>query len=178
MIPILITPPEPLVDIDEMKEVLGVYDSDRDDFIASLITAAESEFFGPDGVHVTVAYQVFEVRCASFAAEIELPQGPVIEVVEITYQDGAGVTQTLASSVYELLSDDRLVPAAGQSWPSTSGREEAVKIQYAVGLADDDPRREVAKNAVRTHVKLHFDMKDPPGYRETIRNILAPLRAY
>ncbi|MDB5540530.1 MAG: hypothetical protein JWQ89_2257 [Devosia sp.] len=174
------TQPEPLVTLDEAKTALGESGSDRDELIEGLILAAQSELDGPKGwVGISVAQQTVEVRFDRFCNAMQLPAGPVIAPVTLTYLDDDGAEQTLDSDVYALLSDGRLVLVPDQSWPSTYSRAEAVTAAYQVGIEDaDDPRIALMKTAIILHVKMTLDHEEPEKRRETINWLVSSLKVW
>ena len=64
---------------------------------------------------------------------IPLPFGDVSSVDSISYVDADGATQTVASHI---LSENKLSPAFGESWPATRAQIGAVTITYTAGYAD------------------------------------------
>ena len=68
--------------------------------------------------------------------DIYLSKSPVASITSITYLDGNGATQTLASSVYGLDNYGepcRIYLKYGQSWPSTYSQANAVTVRFACG---------------------------------------------
>lgn len=69
---------------------------------------------------------------------IRLPRPPVLTAsgVSITYVDSAGLTQTLATTVYgvdQATEPGRVYLLYNQTWPSTRGQKEAVTVTYHAG---------------------------------------------
>jgi hypothetical protein len=174
------TQPDPLVTLDEAKIALGESGSDRDELITGLITAAQAELDGPKGwVGISVARQSVEVRFDAFCDGMQLPGGPVIDPVTLTYLDSNGAEQTLGEGVYARLSDDRIALIPSQSWPATYLRAEAVTAAYDVGIADpDDPRIALMQTAIKLHVRMTLDGDDPDTRRRSIEWLVAPLRVW
>lgn len=70
---------------------------------------------------------------------IRLIRPPIQSVVDITYRDTDGVTQTLDASHYHVVANDTtpyVVRASGESWPSTETHPEAVTVQQKCGYGD------------------------------------------
>lgn len=174
------TQPDPLVTLDEAKVALGESGSDRDEFITGLIAAAQAELDGPKGwVGISVARQSVEVRFDAFCDGMQMPGGPVIEPVTLTYLDSNGSTQTLATEVYAVLSDGRIALVPAKSWPSTYSRAEAVTAAYDVGIEDqNDPRIALMQTAIKLHVRMTLDGDDPDTRRRTIDWLVAPLKLW
>jgi hypothetical protein len=174
------TQPEPLVSLDEAKTALGESGSDRDELITGLIAAAQAELDGPKGwVGISVAQQSVELRFDAFWDGMQLPGGPVVDPVTLTYLDTAGVEQTLDADVFALLSDDRLALQPGKTWPALYSRAEAVTASYDVGITDaDDPRIALMRTAIKLHVRMTLDGDDPDARRRTIDWLVAPLKRW
>jgi uncharacterized phiE125 gp8 family phage protein len=73
---------------------------------------------------------------------IRVPLPPLQSVGSITYIDPNGDTQTLATSVYNVLDTNnptragRIELAYGESWPSTRHQADAVTITFTAGYGD------------------------------------------
>jgi uncharacterized phiE125 gp8 family phage protein len=89
-----------------------------------------------------IALDAFPTTRADGQTWIELPRGPVTEVVSVTIPDASGDSDDTDASVMDeadYVLDDfsvpaRLVPAA--SWPAASGTN-AIRIRYSAGYALD-----------------------------------------
>lgn len=174
------TQPDPLVTLDEAKIALGESGSDRDELITGLITAAQAELDGPKGwVGISVARQSVEVRFDAFCDGMQLPCGPVIDPVTLSYLDSDGAEQTLGTDIYALLSDGRIALVPTKSWPSTYSMAEAVTAAYDVGIEDqDDPRIALMQTAIKLHVRMALDGDDPDTRRRAIDWLVAPLKLW
>lgn len=170
---VVTTQPDPLVTLGEAKVALGESGNDKDDLIKGLILAAQAELDGPKGwVGITVAQQVVEVRFDGFSDTMRLPR-PIIAPVVVTYLDSDGAEQTLDAEAYSILSDGRLVCAAGSTWPTASTRGDAVAASYTAGIEDDaDPRVALMKTAIKMHVRMTLDGVDPDVSRRAIEALV------
>lgn len=68
-----------------------------------------------------IGAQTLTVKCDSFSDMARFPEAPVTSITSIVYVDPDGADQTLATSVYELRTDDleaSIVLKYGQAWPS------------------------------------------------------------
>lgn len=134
----LITAPvsEP-VTLAEAKAHLRVVSADDDALIGGLIVAARQA-----AEHITgrvLMPQTWELALDEFEEVIDLPKPPFSSIASVSYIDADGVTQTIASSGYQLDSHSepaRLMPAYGESWPSTRDQANAVLIRFVAGYAD------------------------------------------
>jgi uncharacterized phiE125 gp8 family phage protein len=134
-----ITPPSAQpVTLAEAKAQVRVDHSDEDALITRLTAAATSYLDGRTGIlGRCLVTQTWELTLDAFPdGEIELPLGPVANVVSVTYVGTAGTTQTLASSNYYF--DDAslsqwVVPVA--DWPDTKDVANAVTVRFIAGTA-------------------------------------------
>jgi uncharacterized phiE125 gp8 family phage protein len=94
---------------------------------------------------------------------------PVQAVPSIEYLDGAGVTQTLDPSVYEVaganwsMTQPWIALASGKSWPATYVSPQAITVTYRVGFGDDhNAVPELIRHAILLVVGTWY------GYREDV----------
>lgn len=69
---------------------------------------------------------------------IRLPCPPLVSVTSITYVDGAGVTQTMDATAYQvdaIGSPARILPAYGTYWPAARHQLNAICITFVAGYA-------------------------------------------
>jgi len=91
---------------------------------------------------------------------MELPYStPLVSVDSVKYLDIDGTQQTLASSIYDVVSDmqpSRIVRAYGQVWPSIRNVHNAIEITYTTGYAVGSPAdyRENIPQALKGAVKM------------------------
>jgi uncharacterized phiE125 gp8 family phage protein len=127
---------EPLT-LTEAKEHLRVDHIDDDTLIESLIKAARRSaevFQGRSYLSQTWKLYLDTFPCERY---IYLPFPPLQSVSSVTYIDGNGDVQTLATSRYQVDAKSqpgRIVLAPGYSWPATeSDRVNAVIITFVAG---------------------------------------------
>ncbi len=131
-----IAPAEPLLSLADVKAHLRVDHSDEDMLISSLVDAAASHIDGYSGIlGRALVTQTWAVEFPTFLNRLDIPLGPV-QSATIQYYDSTNTQQTLATSVYAVLSDG-LGPYVGlkynQQWPQTYTRDDAVKITWVAG---------------------------------------------
>ena len=181
----VITPPSPVITLDEAKVHLRARRDTEDDLIEMYVAAATSHIDGPDGwLGRAIGVQTLEVRLNSFACtDIRLPYPEVISVSSVKYLDSAGDEQTMAPEAYEQFGSI-IAPAHGTGWPTARYSREAVRIRYQAGYED-------VPEAIRAAILLMTG--DLYKQRETfvtgtissaipmstsVENLLAPFRVY
>jgi uncharacterized phiE125 gp8 family phage protein len=90
---------------------------------------------------------------------IKLPMGPVQAISSITYQDAAGVQQTVDPATYGLDGDaqeSRLYPLSGAAWPVARRGAGSVVITFVAG---DNPEQMV-KVAMRQILSHWYQNRD------------------
>jgi uncharacterized phiE125 gp8 family phage protein len=112
-------------------------DTSQQAYVEGLISAVTAHIDGPNGwLGRAIGVQTLEAVLDGFVYDpIALPCRPILDIVSISYQDGAGAWQVLEAAAYELRGDE-LGTAWGKSWPSTRayrGAGDAVKIRYRAG---------------------------------------------
>lgn len=130
------------VSLAEAKVHLRITHDDDDAYILNVIKAATNlaEIFQQRTYVQRQRIYILD----DFPAVIIIPYPPLIQVDSIQYTDTDGVLQTLAPSQYQVdikNEPGRIVPAYGESWPSTRGILDAITVTYIAGYgtADDVP---------------------------------------
>jgi uncharacterized phiE125 gp8 family phage protein len=143
----------------EVKAHLRVEDTanDEDALIISLLRAVHERFDGRDGIlgralitqtweltldaFPSTRSQALGYRGPGFAADaIVMPLPPLVSVTSIKYTDTAGTEQTFSSASYtvDITSQPaRIVPVYGETWPSTRGEINAVRVRFVAGYGAD-----------------------------------------
>lgn len=139
LVPVLVGKPSgTAVSLEEAKVHLRVSWNDEDDYIGSLIEAAECRLDGYAGTFGrAILSQQWEEYFAGFPAEIiRLRVGPVTGVVSIKYWDGGGQQQVLDPGAYGAPLTDALgsfVQLRSGARPAVSPRPDAVAVRYVAG---------------------------------------------
>lgn len=115
------------------------YDADLD----VLVAAARAHVEQYTGTKLVT--QTIQVLCDYFSDFARLPLGPVQSISSVAYVDTEGATQTLATSVYELIKLDpsgveaRIALKYGQSWPAqTPGSRITVTLVAGYATVPED----------------------------------------
>lgn len=156
----LITPPaEWPITIEEAKAHLRLDGDDDNALVESLLDGAVDYCDGPTGfLGRALIDQTWELVLDSFPAcdkEIKIPMPPLIEVVSVKYDDGAGEEQTLSSDQYTVDSVSEpgwLLPVG--SWPSTYDGVNAVRVRFRCGFLGGSPLGETVPGAIKAAIKL------------------------
>lgn len=128
-------------------------DTDLDTELTRLITVARNHTEKYCGIRIGA--QTIVAKCDSFDDLARLPDAPVTSITSITYVDTDGVTQTLATSVYELRADDldaAVVLKFNQSWPAIQPGSR-ITLTSVVGYATAPP---AVHHAMLLHIADHF----------------------
>lgn len=136
---------EPLTLAEAKRQVRRVEVNDDDAYLEHTLIPAVRERFEQatrrQGITAT-----WDLRLDhGFPCEIVLPLPPLQSVVSITYVDTAGVTQTLATSQYQVdvprgprAARGRIRPAHGVIWPVTRCQMNAVTVRFVAGYGNAD----------------------------------------
>lgn len=71
---------------------------------------------------------------------INLPKSPLISVTSITYVDGSGISQTLASNQYQVSTkrnEGVIDPAYAITWPTVRDQADAITVRFVCGYGSD-----------------------------------------
>lgn len=153
-----VAPAEP-VTIDQARlQVRTEADTDLDAELTRLIGVARNHVERYCGIRLGT--QTIVARCDCFADMARLSEAPVQSVTSIAYVDTDGITQTLATSVYELRADGleaAIVLKYGQSWPSIQPGSR-IALTAVVGFAAPDP---ALIHAMLLYISEQFDSHEP-----------------
>lgn len=134
------------ISLQEARDRLRIDHHEEDPLIASLIAATTAHLDGWSGtLGRALVNQTWAQKFPRFpsGAVLGVALAPVQSIASIVYFGADNVQQTLDPSVYTLL-DDEFGPfvtlQAGQAWPATFPREDAVSVTYVAGYgpAGDD----------------------------------------
>lgn len=136
----LVTPPLTMpISIEQARMQCRIHSSDTryDTELEGYIAAATSYLDGKDGIlQRCLEPQTYDLLLDEFSDSIELPLGPVLEVVEVAYFDEAGDEQTIDEDAYtvDLASEPQwLVRNTSFTWPATLSAVNAVRVRYTAG---------------------------------------------
>lgn len=125
------------VTVDEANQLLGLRNDTNEDLIVSLIASATSEAEHYMGRALMPQKWVLFEDCFSSSINLQMP--PVTAIDSIKYVDTTGTLLTLSASVYQLVNSSqytaRVVPAYGQTYPTTRAQPDAVQILFSCGYA-------------------------------------------
>lgn len=139
------------------KNYLKVDHTADDTLIAALIQAAREQaeiYCGLGFITQTVTeyFNGFPVsEPHNERAELFLSLSPLQAVSSITYWDPDNTETTLPTSVYktyDYAKPPRIGLKSSQSWPSTIGQAQSVKVEYTVGFGDETTVPEAIKAAM------------------------------
>ncbi|HYH39911.1 MAG TPA: head-tail connector protein [Azospirillum sp.] len=126
------------VTLAEAKAHLRLDTSDDDALVDALIAAATAHLDGRDGwLGRALVQQTWDLKLHRFPGVIDVPLPPLQSVTSITYLDSNNVSQTLATSKYQVDGNGqwraRIKPAYGETWPSTYDAWNAVTVRFVAG---------------------------------------------
>ena len=118
----------------DMRTHLRITQTSDNDYLDSLVKAAREAC--EEYQFRRLINSTWDLKLDFFPYEICVPYPPLSSVTSITYTDTAGDSQTLASTLYTVdttMEPGRIVPAYGQSWPSTRAHINVVTVRYVAG---------------------------------------------
>ena len=122
------------VTVAETKLHMRVDISDDDTLITNMITAATRLAEALTRRQIITA--TWQLTLDGFPDEIVLPRPDLISVTSVQYVDTGGLTQTLATSEYTVLTDGafgKIVEAYEKTWPDIRDIPNAVTVTYTSG---------------------------------------------
>ena len=147
-----VVPASAVLTASELRDHLRLDSTDQDAYLDTLIEAATRSLEAETARQFINATWV--MRLPEFwGSGIDLPRSPLVSVSSVVYVDTNGVTQTLASSQYDVMIGGdvgRIETAYGVTLPSTRSTSQAVTVTFVAGYgsaASDVP--ENVRHAVR-----------------------------
>lgn len=153
---------EPIT-LTEAKLHLRVDTSADDALITSLIEAARQAAESFCARQFVTATWQYTLDAFPEDDTINLPRPPLQSVTTLKYVDTAGATQTLSASKYTVDTSKfvgRIVPAYGESWPSTYGHIEDVEVTYVAGYGAAAAVPEAIKAAIKLLVADMYEHRE------------------
>jgi len=132
----LITPATtPPLHLNAIKKHLRVDGNEEDDIIAIYLAEAIGGAYNITQRQLVAARWRYDLD--SFPCEIDVPLGPLVQVVSINYTDANGLPQTVPTTDYETDHSDgswtHIVHAIDKAWPATKDMKNAVRIVLDAG---------------------------------------------
>lgn len=155
--------------LDEAKDHLRVTGTADDADIAAKLRSAVSQLDGAEGLlNRALITQTWAMKLDAFPhCGFDIPLPPLQSVTSISYVDGDGVTQTLATSVYRVLNagapmhKGRVELAYGQCWPTTRCQSQAVTVTFVAGYGARNDVPEHIRHLILIMVKEAYDHRTP-----------------
>lgn len=149
------------VTLAEAKSHLRVTGADDDTLITALIVGARqaTENF----THRALITQTWDLTLDAFPDEITVPLPLLQSVTSISYIDGNGASQTLASTEYTVDAKSepgRIVPAYGKSWPVIRNIINAVTVRFVAGHADAAAVPQAIKQALLLQIGHLYEHRE------------------
>jgi uncharacterized phiE125 gp8 family phage protein len=172
---VVITAPDPIIDVAGVKSLLGITGTSQDTLLGILTAAACAQIEPPLGwTGRAFGQQTLELRADDWPDDdgLRLLAPPIVSISSVKYVDTAGTEQTVSSGDYELLGDT-LSLAYGSAWPDFLAGSEAIRVRYVAGYDPDDPQLGPAKSAVALMVKAQLSLgtRDPHLSQENVPGV-------
>lgn len=135
------------VDLNIAKSHLKIDDDDTNEDALNMgrIRSAVAYLDGRDGIlNRALITQTWDWKLDAFPASssrgLEVPLPPLQSITSINYTDTAGVSQLWAAAKYQVDTASvpgRILPAFGETWPSTRADMNAVTVRLEAGYGPD-----------------------------------------
>ena len=137
---LVITPPAPVVTLDEAKAHLrlGGDDGGEDTLIAAMIAAATATIDGPDGwLGRAIGVQTLEARLdlGAWPQLISLSYPPISSIVSVTYLDANRQPVVADAGTYELIGND-VIAIGAPAWANAWSGAEALRVRFIAGYPE------------------------------------------
>lgn len=153
---------DPVITLAEAKAQLNVSHTDEDTYLRTLIQAATDYIAGPNGIGISLTTQTYRVSLDHLCEVTQIPIRPVQAVVQITYVDPEGATQTVDKADYWVDVDQSpaIIQFKPNKLPAVFAQPGAVKITIRTGYGDSDAVPGDLKGAARLLVAQWFRTRE------------------
>lgn len=124
------------ISLAEAKAQMRVEGTDDDTIIQRLIDAAVAFVDVQGALGFAMITQTWGQWLSPNPGTVQLSLGPVQSVSAVKYYDVDGVLQTATLSDFNVFGTPNRItvsPKAGNAWPVTQTRDDAIKIEYVIG---------------------------------------------
>lgn len=145
-------PVEAPITLAEAKMHLRVDGSDEDDYITALIAAAVSLLDGQGDLGRAMVTQTWQQWVGPSPASVRLLMGPFIALTAVDYYDTDSVLQSATLTDFEARLDGdfvRIHAKTGFSWPSTTSRNDAIRLTFTAGYGAASAVPDGLKHAIK-----------------------------
>lgn len=178
---VVVTPPAPVLTVDQAKKQIGVDLNDDDALITAMIAAATQSIDGPDGwLGRAIGVQTLEARfdtVETCCAGVALPYPPHVDLVSITWLDRDRQQVVGNLEDYELVGSTVYPIGGTPTWSGFYVGREALRIRYRAGY-------DVVPEPILAALKIMIsDLYDNRGSSDLpvspiIDRLLNPFRVY
>ncbi len=156
-------PDSEALSLGEVKHQLRLTHDGHDYYLSTRLVPLAREAFENAHDH-SVMPRDWRLTLNCFPAKIYLKMPPIISIASIKYTDVNGAEQTIDPADYSLVKLSRktvyIEPIAGKCWPSTYAADNAVRVEYKAGYADEDAVPYVAKQWMLDVITQVFNNED------------------
>ncbi|HUT92362.1 MAG TPA: phage head-tail connector protein [Thermoguttaceae bacterium] len=159
------------VTLGDLRAHLRITGHDEDAYLQALIDMAVDALQAKAWRQFCTA--TYTMQFDDWADELRLPRPPLATVTSVKYYDTSEVLQTLATSVYEVITDQTpglIRLKYQQTWPALRGHPDDILITYTCGSsAAAVPSR--TKQAVKLLAAHHYQQRTPVVVGRTVVEI-------
>ncbi len=169
-----------LVTLDEAKLACRIDDTmgtAEDAWLTRKIASVSSQIEAFTGR--ALMEQGWQLVLDAFSDAIELPRGPVIDIVHVKYDDPEGDEQTLDASAYtlDLVSDPQwIVRNSDADWPELLDAINVVRITFTAGYDETSPVLERVRDVALDVLAFWYEHRDEAEFPKWAKDRLRDLR--
>ena len=171
-----VAPTEQAVTLGEVYTQLRITENDEDDYLEGLIDVATTVLQAKAWWQFLTA--TYTLKFTQFCTEMRLPRPPLKTVTGITYVDANGDSQTVTSSIYDVITYQTpglIRLAYQQNWPSDlRGHPDDITVTFTCGeAASDVPDR--TKQAIKLFVAHMYTERTPVVIGRSLNSVEVPM---
>ena len=171
------------VTVAELKSQTRINWDEEDGYLETLLKAAITHLEQISGR--AFVSQTWVQSFDEFCGVLQLERGDLISIDSVTYYDADGATQTADDGIYDGYTDYAgpfVSLKAGESWPATATRPDAVTVTWKAGFgADATTVPDDIKHAIKLLAAHWFRNREAVGegrFEELPLNVKALISSY
>lgn len=137
--------------------------TDEDSYLQSLVAAAREYVEDVTWLQLMPASYLLTIDGGFPCRELYLPKPPLQSVTSIKYLDSDGAEQTVSPGIYGVdahREPGRVYLAYGQSWPTCRSVEQAVRVTFVAGYANEALVPERLKQAIKILAATWYEHRE------------------
>ena len=170
-----VPPTQQAVTLGDVYTQLRITENDEDDYLKGLIDVATTVLQAKAWYQFLTA--TYTLKFSQFDYEMCLPRPPLKTVPTIAYIDANGDSQTVTSSIYDVITYQTpglIRLAFNQTWPAVRGNPDDITVTFTCG-EDASAVPDRTKQAIKLFVAHMYTQRMPVVIGRSLNSVEVPM---